>query len=75
MESYQDVKREGTVTLFRWLAGWLANLTHSHRKHASHVLQVARCRSQSQKPTSDFAGERVRDAEDSTGNCLGQMAR
>ena len=73
MESYQDVKREGTATLFSWLAG--ESLTHSHRKHASHVLQVARCCSQSQKPTSDFAGERVRDAEDSTGNCLGQMAR
>lgn len=73
MESYQDVKREGTATLFSWLAS--ESLTHSHRKHASHVLQVARCRSQSEKPTSDFAGERVRDAEDSTGNCLGQMAR
>ena len=55
--------------------GRLANLTPSHRKHASHVLQVARCRSQGEKPTGDFAGEGMRDAEDSTGNCLGQMAR
>ena len=71
MESYQDVKREGTTTLIMRLA---SESNVHNRKHASHVLQVARCRSESEKQAGDFAGDRERDVEDSTGGRVGQMA-
>ena len=53
------------------LSGRIAHLTLLYREHASHVLQVALCHPQSEAQTGNFAGERVRDAEDSTGGCVG----
>ncbi len=59
MESYQDLKREGTVTflLVVWMID-LHNLIIPPRAHASHVLQVA-------------TRKRGRNAENPTGGRVG----
>ena len=69
MESYQDVKREGTVTLLSWI-DW-RNLMIPLREHASDVLQVGHCRPQSEAQTGGSTRKRGRDAESLTGARVG----
>ena len=65
-----QTRRYGDFFLVVWMID-LHNLIIPPREHASHVLQVGRCRPQSEAQTGDSTRKRGRNAENPTGGRVG----